>query len=273
MSGSDRVVLITGASSGIGEACAEYLGQKGYRVYGTSRRGSDNFPPGRFPALMRMDVEDDASVARGVAHILEKEGRLDVLVNNAGFGIAGAVEDTAVDEARSQLETNFFGVFRLCRQVLPYMRERRSGCIINISSIGGLIGIPFQALYSASKHAVEGLTEALRMEVKKYGVRVVMIEPGDFRTGFTAHRRKTARSQESPVYLEDFHRALQVMEHDEMNGPAPVEIARLVEHIINTPSPGLRYMIGPSSEKMAVMLKKLLPYSLFEWALMKYYRL
>ncbi len=220
-----------------------------------------------------MDVDDDASVARGVGYILEKEGRLDILVNNAGFGIAGSVEDTAIEEAKSQLETNFFGMFRLCSHALPLMREKRSGCIINISSIGGLIGIPYQALYSASKHAVEGLTEALRMEVKKYGIKVVMIEPGDFKTGFTAHRRKTAQSHESTVYLEDFTRSLQVMEHDEMNGPPPIHIARLVERIINTPSPKLRYMAGPSSEKMAVMLKKLLPYSLFEWALMKYYRL
>jgi len=266
----DKVVLITGASSGIGEACATFLGQKGYRVYGASRRIQDRPQPFE---MVQMDVNDDVAVKKGVAYVLAKEGKLDVLVNNAGFGIAGSVEDTSVDEAKAQLETNFFGMFRLCREVLPLMREKQSGCIINISSIGGLIGIPFQGLYSASKHAVEGLSEALRMEVKKFGINVVMVEPGDFKTGFTTHRCKTAQSQANTVYSSDFMRSLKVMEHDEMNGPAPIKIAYLVEHIINSSSPKLRYMVGPASEKAAVILKKLLPYSIFEWAMMKYYQL
>ena len=270
MNSVDKVVLITGASSGIGEACATYLSQKGYRVYGASRSIRDCSLPFE---TVQVDVNDDVSVKKGVAYVLKKEGKLDVLVNNAGFGIAGSIEDTSVDEARAQLETNFFGMFRLCRQVIPLMRERQSGCIINISSIGGLIGIPFQGLYSAGKHAVEGLTEALRMEIKKFGINVVLIEPGDFKTGFTAHRSKTAQSQENPAYLNDFIRSLKVMEHDEMNGPPPIQIAYLIERIINSPSPKLRYMVGPSSEKVAVTLKKILPYSIFEWAMMKYYQL
>src|SRR5215470_2155720 len=144
-----QVVLITGASSGIGAACATYLHARGYRVYGTSRRPSE-VPAPAFP-LLAMDVDDDASVRHGVAQVLAMAGRVDVAVNNAGIAIAGAVEETSDDEARAQLETNLFGVLRVCRAVLPIMRQQGGGTIVNISSVAGALGIPFQGLYSASK--------------------------------------------------------------------------------------------------------------------------
>lgn len=273
-----RVVLITGASSGIGKACAEFLHGQGYRVYGTSRRApravletqeGEGYQQG-FP-LIPLDVISDESVERGVGTVLAREGRLDVLVNNAGFGLAGAVEETTVDEAREQFDTNFFGTLRLCRAVLPTMRQQGGGYILNVSSIAGLIGIPFQALYSASKFAVEGFTEALRLEVAPHGIRVVLVEPGDFRTGFTASRR-LARAAHSPVYADRQAKALGVMERDETHGATPESVARLVYRIIRKGSPRLRYAVGPASETVALALKRLAPSRLFEWGIASYYR-
>ena len=271
-----QVVLITGASSGIGKACAQVLHQKGRRVYGTSRYAPEQPATPAQPTsfnLIRMDVTSDESVEEGVKWVLAREGRLDVVVNCAGYGLAGSVEDTQIDEARAQLETNFLGLVRVCHAVLPIMRQQGSGYLINISSMAGLIGIPFQGFYSASKFAVEGLTEALRLEVKPYGIRVVLIEPGDFQTGFTANRCKTRSAQGETAYSERFAKALAVMEADETHGPPPEQVGYLVERIITTPSPKLRYTVGPVSEKVAVALKKVLPAGWFEWGLMKYYHL
>ena len=274
-----RVVLITGASSGIGQACARYLHQKGYRVYGTSRRaqsltmagaGVQAAPAAPFE-MIPMDVDSDASVERGVNLILEREGRLDVVVNNAGFGIAGSIEDSTIEEARSQFETNFFGAWRVCRAVLPTMRRQQHGYIVNISSVAGLLGIPFQGAYCAAKYAIEGLTEVLRMEVRPFGIHVVLIEPGDFHTGFTAHRRRTIASQ-NPAYLARLDSALGVMEADETNGAPPDKIAYLLERIIVSPSPRLRYSVGPFYEKIVITLKKIVPERLFEWGISKYYK-
>jgi len=273
-----RVILITGASSGIGRACAEHLASLGHRVYGTSRRAT--FPEQPHPdstcdgiTMIPMDVTDDASVRRGVCYVVDAEGRLDVVVNNAGMGIAGAVEDTAIEEAREQLETSFFGVLRVSRAALPVMREQRDGLIINVSSVAGAIGIPFQAMYSAAKFAVEGLSEALRLEVAPLGVRVVVVEPGDFCTGFTGSRRRTAASLTNPAYAEACCRALEVMEHDEAAGGPPTPVARLVARIVASRSPRLRYSVGPLPERAAIVLKGLVPQRVFAWALARYYRL
>ncbi len=270
---SGKVVLITGASSGIGKACAEHLARKGYQVFGTSRRAPHSpevAPAG--PTLLYMDVNDDRSVQEGVDFVLRQAGRLDAVVNNAGFGIAGAVEDTSIEEAKAQLETNFFGTFRVCRAVLPVMRAQGRGTIVNISSLGGVIALPFQGLYSASKFAVEALTEALRMEVRPFGIRVVLVEPGDTRTGFTDHRIRVAASADS-VYAPFFERALRVVETDERNGAHPEAIARVVERILRHPNPAPRYRVGPFVQRLAAVLKGILPDRLFLWAIAKYYRL
>jgi NAD(P)-dependent dehydrogenase (short-subunit alcohol dehydrogenase family) len=262
------VILITGASSGIGRACAEHLQARGHRVYGTSRRAQ---PPGLSFEPLTLDVTSDASVAQAVQAVVGREGRLDVVVNNAGFGIAGAAEDTAVDEARDQFETNFFGTMRVCRSVLPVMRQQGSGCIVNISSIAGRIGIPFQALYSASKFAVEGYTEALRMEAAPFGIRVVLVEPGDFKTGFTLGRR-LVRGAGTEAYRDRQARALAVMEHDETHGATPESVARLVDRIIGLRSPRLRYVVGPFSEAVALALRRIAPSRLFERGVAAYYK-
>lgn len=220
-----------------------------------------------------MDVDDEASVRQAISRVIKKEGRIDVVVNCAGFGIAGAVEDTSIEEAKAQFETNFFGVLRVCQAVLPNMRERGSGLIINISSIAGLISVPFQGFYSASKFALEGLTEALRLEVAPFGIRVVLVEPGDFQTRFSANRRKVARSENSSAYRERLAKALSISEKDESKGHHPVAIARLIERIIRKPSPKLRYSIGPLFERLTPTLKNVLPYRLTEWLTMKYFDL
>jgi NAD(P)-dependent dehydrogenase (short-subunit alcohol dehydrogenase family) len=194
--------------------------------------------------MIPMDVTDDRSVADGVDRVVRAEGRLDALVNNAGYGIAGAVEETSIREAQQQFDTNFFGMFRLTKAVLPRMRERRSGLIVNMGSIGGLISIPFQSFYCATKFAIEGFTEALRMEVRGFGVRVALIEPGDHQTNFTRSRIRTQESQkEGSAYRPAFEKALGVMERDEQNGPSPDGIARRVAAILSDRSPALRHPV------------------------------
>jgi short-subunit dehydrogenase len=250
---TSRVVLVTGASSGIGQSCAELLAQRGHRVYGASRS-----------AGLRMDVRDEGSVNAAVRTILEREQRLDVVINNAGFGIAGAVEDTSIEEAKDQFEVNFFGVLRVCRAVLPAMRNQRQGTIINIGSIGGLMAIPYQGLYSATKFALEGLTESLRLEVRDFGIRVVLIEPGDHRTGFTQNRRSTAASAEGSAYRAVFEHAVARMAADEQAGPSAERVAALVSKVIDTRRPRLRYTVGPAPQRAAAWLKRLLPHASIE---------
>jgi NAD(P)-dependent dehydrogenase (short-subunit alcohol dehydrogenase family) len=262
------VVLITGASSGIGLACADYLSETGCNVYRASRTPMST----SHPASVHMDVTDDDSVNACVRQIAEKEGRIDVIVNCAGYGLAGSVEDTAIEEMKAQFETNLFGTIRVCQAVLPLMRRQQAGLIVNISSIGGLISLPFQGIYSAGKFALEGAMEALRMEVSRFGVRVVLIEPGDLNTPFTTHRRKAVKSGESTVYRESFEKALRVMERDEANGSSPLAIAHLVGRIINKRSPSCRYVTGSLYERAAIILRALLPCKFYERILMKHYQ-
>src|SRR3984885_14154940 len=223
---NQRVVLVTGASSGIGLACARHLAAQGFRVYGTSRRANAALQGA--VTMLEADVTDDRSVEQAVAAILDREQRLDILVNNAGMAIAGPVEDTSIEPAKSQLEVNFFGAFRVCRAVLPAMRSQRSGYIVNIGSIGGLVAIPYQSMYSASKFALEGLSEALRMEVRPFGIRVVLIEPGDHKTALTANRHFAKSPGSTDPYRASFEAALAKTARDEQGGPGPEKIARLL---------------------------------------------
>jgi short-subunit dehydrogenase len=267
MSEAQRVVLVTGASSGIGACCAAYLSKTGYRVYG----GSRGAVTATGVEALTLDVADDASVTRAIETIVAREGRLDVLVNNAGFGIAGAIEDTSIDEAREQFEVNFFGVLRMCRAALPIMREQEAGYIVNIGSIGGLIAIPFQGFYSASKFALEGFSESLRLEVRGFGIHVVLIEPGDHRTSFTRNRRSTRGSAAGSPYRNRFERAIARMASDEQGGPSPDGIARLLYKVLNRPDPRLRYTVGPAAQRAAVWIKRTMPYAVMEKIMQDYY--
>jgi NAD(P)-dependent dehydrogenase (short-subunit alcohol dehydrogenase family) len=265
-----QVVLITGASAGIGRAGALHLAQRGFTVFGASRRPPAQPGPVTF---IEMDVNETASVQRGVQEVLRQAGRIDVAVNNAGFGFGGPIEETSVPEVQAQFETNFFGTLRVCQAVLPAMRARRSGLIVNISSLGGLMGLPYQGPYSASKYAIEGLSEALRMEVRPFGVRVVLVEPADFRTDFTARRQRCGGAGEGSPYAASFERAMAVIEHDETSGSPPESMGRLLERIIASRRPRLRYRAGSFTEQLAAILKPYLPQPLFEWILRQHYHL
>ncbi len=274
-----RVILVTGASSGIGRACAIALSHSGHTVYGTTRRSPmevrtevrQSLDPSCHLEFLQVDVTNDESVRAAVDHILSKAGRIDALVNCAGFGTAAAVEDTRPADFLAVLDTNLLGTLRCCRAVLPHMRSQRSGTIVNVSSIAGRMGIPFQGSYSASKFALEGMSEALRMEVRPFGVNVVLIEPGDFKTGFTDHRQTTVLAKNKTPYKASMCKALSVMEADERGGKTPEPVARLVARILGMRSPRVRYVVGPMSEKIAAGLKCLLPSKWFEQILMVYY--
>jgi short-subunit dehydrogenase len=271
MKKSNRVVMITGASSGIGKACAEYLNQKGYQVFGTSRKIKDS--TNNTFELIKMDINDDKSVEQGIKYVINKKGRIDILVNNAGYGISGSIEDTSIKKAKEQFETNFFGIHRICKEILPFMRKQKYGYIINISSIGGIVGLPFQGLYCASKFALEGWTESLRMEVNSFGINVVLIEPGDIKTSFTIRREKITALLKKSVYKERALNTLGIVEKDEQSGPSPNKVAYLLEHIININSPKLRYKVGSFSQVLICYLKRIIPDRSTQWILMKYYKL
>lgn len=270
----EKIILITGASSGLGEACAKFLFKKGCIVYGTSRNVSkSNLSKKDTFVMVQMDVNDEKSVKKAVASIIEKEGRIDVVVNNAGWGVSGSIEDIEVTDAKNLFETNFFGTLRVIKEVLPLMRKQKKGKIINISSIGGVLGLPFQGLYSATKFAIEGMTEALRMEVKSFGIDVVLVEPGDFKTGFTASRKKARSSDSSSVYYSASNTAHKIFENDEQNGSDPILVAKLVDKIIHSSNPKLRYRVGSFSQKFIASMKGVMSDRVVQWILMKYYKL
>src|SRR6266550_224216 len=181
-----KTALVTGASSGIGEATAERLAKAGYKVYGTSRRGAR--PGQRSFEMLALDVTSDESVAAAVGEVMRLDGRIDLLVNNAGFGVApGGAEESSLDQARSIFETNFFGLVRMTRAVVPHMRRQGNGRIINIGSVLGFLPMPYGALYAATKHAIEGYSESLDHELRPFGIRVSIIEPAYTRTHFDAN--------------------------------------------------------------------------------------
>ncbi len=260
-----KVVLITGASTGIGRCCAEHLAKSGYCVFGAQRRTPENDQPG--VEWIPMDVDQDDSVNRGVQTVFERAGRIDAVINNAGWGLMGSVEDTAIEEAKAQFETNFFGVLRVCRVALPILRRQGGGTIVNISSLAGLLGLPFSGMYSASKFALEGVSESLRLETRRQGIRVVLVQPGDFRTNFPAMRRLTKDSATNPTYREALERTRVAQEKEELNGPDPIAIAYLVEKILRSRNPRLRYSVGLLSQRIVVPCKRFLPQQLFEWLL------
>lgn len=268
---SRKVVLITGASSGIGSACAHHLARKGFRIYGTGRAGTSLHDLPENLVMKEMDVTDELSVRTGIEDILAREGRIDVLVNCAGIGIASSLEYTTIEESRKIFDVNFFGYLRICQAVLPAMRRQRFGLIVNISSLLGVMSLPFQGIYCATKHAVEGMSASLSMEVKPFGIRVVLIQPGDFKSNFTKNRLIPAVSQETTEYARNFQRAKDVLEAEELNGPDPIAIAELLESVIRKESPGLRYKVGKTLQTTGAHLKNFMPDSWFEKLMMYMY--
>lgn len=204
-----------------------------------------------------MNVDDESSVASAIETLWAAEQRLDVVVNGAGFGVAGAIEDTPIELAQAQFNTNVFGAMRVCRRALPLMRRQRGGAIINVTSIAGELSLPFQGWYSASKFAVEGLSEAMRAEVRPFGIDVVLVQPGDFRTGFTA-ARQVARAEAS-AYADRAARALAIAANDESSGADPQQVARLIARIVNSRRRRWRYVVGPPAQEWLMRLRHVLP--------------
>jgi NAD(P)-dependent dehydrogenase (short-subunit alcohol dehydrogenase family) len=271
MSATSRVVLVTGASSGFGRAIATALAHDGHRVFATSRTLGGTAVPGT--THLTLDVTNEVSAASCVEEVMRISGRVDVLVNNAGLGVAGAIEDTTVEEARAQFDTNLFGLHRMCRAVLPHMRRQGGGHIINMSSLAGQIAIPFQGFYSASKFAIEGYSEALRMEVRPYGVRVCMIEPGDFATSFTVNRRMTAAHTPESPYYQRCESAVRRMAHDEQANKDLTPVIDAVRAIFATDRPALRYPRANAVQRLFASLRPYLPQAVTEYLIRSTYGL
>lgn len=265
-----KTALITGASSGIGEAIALHLLHAGYRVYGTSRRARESQPDGI--QFIQMDVDDDASVQAAVAALMGGIDRLDVVVNCAGLGILGAIEEIPVATAKQIFETNVFGVLRVLQAVAPYMRKQGLGHIINISSIAGEVSLPLRGIYSASKFAMEAMSEAMRMELKSFGVQVVILQPGDFNTSLQQNRTHIHPDSDSP-YARIFKEIEAQIAEGMQKAPSPEPVGRRVEKIAKSKHPGLRYRVGSSLEVITPRLKKILPPALFERLIMSFYKM
>jgi NADP-dependent 3-hydroxy acid dehydrogenase YdfG len=264
-----KIVLITGASSGLGESISNYLLQKGYVVYGTSRNIEQQKKPFN---TINMDVTSDESIHSAVEKIIKQHSRIDVLINNAGLGIAGPVETLSINDIQIVLDTNVTGVIRTIQAVLPYMRAQHSGTIINISSIGSETGLPYRGLYSASKAAVDRITEALRIELAPFGVQACIVQPGGVKTDINKNRIKTDLPGDS-VYKASFDTTYTLINESVEQGLEPGDFGRLIEKLLQTKYLKRCYRIGKPTEKLSVILKRLLPSSTFEGMIKKHYKM
>ncbi|MBD3862206.1 SDR family oxidoreductase [Olleya marilimosa] len=264
-----KVVLITGGSSGIGKSIGEFLTQKGFIVYGTSRNPS-NYTNSKFK-LVALDVNDTVTIADAVRTVIEAEGKLDVLVNNAGVGINGPIEEIPQEQIQHNFNTNFFGPINVIKAVLPQMRAQQSGLVINITSIAGYMGLPYRGIYSASKGALELVTEALRMETKDFGVKFTNIAPGDFATNIAAGRYHAPVLKDSPY--TKYPSVLKDIDDHVDNSSSPIAVAKKVHQVINTKNPKIHYKVGAPMQKFSIVLKFLLPDTMYEKLLLNHYKL
>jgi short-subunit dehydrogenase len=247
-----KIALVTGASSGFGWVTAQRLVEAGLRVLGTSRSGRHG-PPG--VEMLALDVTDHASVARCV----DAAGALDVLINNAGQAFAGACEETSVEEARALFEVNLFGVMRMVSTVLPGMRARRSGIIVNVGSLSGAISVPFHGVYAASKHALCGYSDALRHELRPFGIRVSVVEPAAHRT----HIQMALPSAQLPVYDAPRARVIAIIQRDIARGDDPSRVAEVIVRAVGAANPRARYRVGRKAA-LATFALRALPSALLE---------
>lgn len=264
MSHSDRnrrVALVTGASSGIGRACAVELARSGFTVFGTSRHPR-RAPPSELFRMIGLDVRNDDSVAKCVGRVLSKTGRIDVLINNAGVSTVGALEETTIDEFKDVLDTNLFGVARMMKAVLPAMRAQRSGRIVNIGSVVASIPFPYSAAYCASKHALRGLSESVDYEVRDFGIRVVVIEPGFTRTDIFPH---SPVAQEIPEYAAARKGPSQFVRERIERGSDPSVVARVVVDAATVAHPEPRYYPDNFSRVMN-FVRTVLPAAVYDFA-------
>ncbi len=272
---SGRRVLITGASSGIGAAVALFLADRGYKVWGTTR---DLAKVGSFPEELRekvtflaMDVTDQDSVHRGVAEFLRQAGGIDVLINNAGYGVFGPIEEFPVERVEALFAVNYFGVLRVLQEVIPVMREQGSGLIINITSLAGTFVIPFQVHYSATKYALEALTEGLRQELKPFGVKVTAVAPGDIKTRF--NDVTDWKMKEDSPYREWAERCWRTIEENMAKAPPPRVIAKKVARLAEKKNPGPSYPAGDFLSTKLPLVNRFVPRRLREKLTRAFYRL
>lgn len=247
-----KVIVVTGASSGIGLSIAQFLSQKGHKVYGISRSKIHE----KNIKGIQADVTNIDQLIEAYQEIFDIEGRIDILINNAGMGISGSIEDTSAEDATYLMNVNFMGVFNSTKVILPFMRESGGGKIFNMSSVAAKLSIPFQAFYSSSKAAINAFSEALANEVSPFGIQVCAIMPGDIKTGFTKNRKKNVI--DSPVYGERVDKSVSVMEKDEQNGMDPEIAAKVINKLISKRRIPLYKTIG-FKYKLIVFLAKLLP--------------
>ena len=267
--GLAKIALVTGASSGIGRATAERLAAAGYKVYGTSRRVAA--ADGRSFEMLTLDVTNDESVTAAVSEVIRREGRIDLLVNNAGFSLAPAgAEESSIEQAQSIFDTNFFGIVRMTRAVIPHMRNQRSGRIINIGSILGFLPAPYMALYAATKHAVEGYSESLDHEIRTWGIRVSVLEPASTNTQIDAN------APEADAMVDAYHEARTAVGHrlTEMieNGDGPGLVADVVLKAASAARPKLRYTVGRLASRLR-LLRTFAPAGMVDAAIRKELRL
>jgi NAD(P)-dependent dehydrogenase (short-subunit alcohol dehydrogenase family) len=255
-----RVALVTGASAGIGEAAARALLGAGFTVYGTSRKAAAGETRGGV-VFLPLDVTDDESVAAAVRGVLDRSGRIDLLVNNAGLGIAGAAEESSIEQARALFDTNLFGSIRMTRAVLPQMREQGSGRVINVSSVQGLVPAPFGALYAATKHAIEGYSESLDHEVREYGVRVLLVEPAYTRTSFDTNA--IPADEPLPLYAQRRETRDVLMAEAIKGGDEPSVVGETIVAAATDTHPKLRYPAGTLARRVS-KLRRYAPSTLFD---------
>jgi short-subunit dehydrogenase len=265
-----KVVLITGGSSGIGKSVGEFLQAKGFKVYGTSRN-PDNYPNSKFP-IVALDVTKPDTISKCVFDVLAQESKIDVLLNNAGAGITGPIEEIPEAEIKRNFETNFFGPINVIKAVLPSMRKQNSGLIINVTSIAGYMGLPYRGVYSASKGALELITEAFRMELKAFNINMTNVAPGDFATNIAAGRYHAPALENSP-YKETYGKTLSMMDEHVDSGSDPKQMAEAIYKIIESKNPKIHYKVGAFLQKFSIVLKRILPDAVYEKMLMNHYKL
>ena len=266
-----KVILITGGSSGIGKSIGEFLQAEGFKVYGTTRK-LESHPGFNAFQLLQMDVTNIKSIQETIDTIVTKEGRIDVLINNAGIGITGPIEETPHEEITNAFDTNFNGPIHMIKAVLPQMRKQQEGLIINITSIAGFMGLPYRGIYSATKGALELVTETLRMEIKGFGIRITSIAPGDFATNIAAGRYHAPVLEDS-VYKQPYAQTLNLINEGVNDGEDPILIAQTVLKVINSKNPKVRYKVGSFMQKFSLRLKSILPDKVYEKLLLNHYKL
>jgi NAD(P)-dependent dehydrogenase (short-subunit alcohol dehydrogenase family) len=261
-SNRDKIAIVTGSSTGIGYEIALYLSRNGFRTYASMRNlrkaneinkivKSENLPLN----VIQLDVTDNVSITEAIDAVISQSGRIDVLVNNAGYGLIGSIEDISVEELKAQYETNVFGVFRVTKTVLPHMRKQHGGSIINISSIAGRIALPLYSAYVSTKFAIEGLSESMAYELQPFGIKVAIIEPGAIETNFRREQAAKASSEDSP-YSSMMQSPSKVIQEMLKHRLYPEEVAKTVIQAIENPKPKLRYIVGKDAEELIELRRK-----------------